>query len=80
MYLSEKFDIRIQHARNGGEKRIGPFKVDGFAPATNTVYEFHGCIWHGCPECYPTRTRLLPGNARTVQDAYQETLARKQVN
>ena len=27
-------------------------KVDGYDPLTKTVYEFHGCFWHGCPYCY----------------------------
>ena len=46
----------IQHALNGGEKvlTIGDktYKVDGFCEETNTVYEFYGCFWHGCPNCY----------------------------
>ena len=28
------------------------YKVDGFCEKTNTVYEFYGCFWHGCPNCY----------------------------
>ena len=28
------------------------YKVDGFCEETNTVYEFYGCFWHGCPKCY----------------------------
>ena len=28
------------------------YKVDGFCKETNTVYEFYGCFWHGCPNCY----------------------------
>ena len=46
----------IQHALNGGEKvlTIGDktYKVDQFCEETNTVYEFYGCFWHGCPNCY----------------------------
>jgi len=30
--------------------------VDGYDPTTNTVYEFQGCFWHSCPNCYPNRT------------------------
>ena len=29
--------------------------VDGYDPSTRTVYEFDGCLYHGCPRCYPTR-------------------------
>jgi hypothetical protein len=27
-------------------------KVDGFDEKTNTVYQYHGCFWHGCIKCY----------------------------
>ena len=36
----------IQHKLNGGEKQVGPFRVDGFCPENNTVYSFHGCYFH----------------------------------
>ena len=46
----------IKHALNGGEKKLvignKTYKVDGFCKETNTVYEFYGCFWHGCPKCY----------------------------
>ena len=48
--------VNIQHALNGGEKKLTidgkTYKVDGFCEKTNTVYEFYGCYWHGCPKCY----------------------------
>lgn len=43
---------RIYHAKNGGEINLGPYTVDGYDPESNTVYEFHGCYWHGCPQCH----------------------------
>jgi hypothetical protein len=30
-YLSTTEGVCIQHARNGGEKEIGPYKVDGYS-------------------------------------------------
>ena len=46
----------IQHALNGGEKELTiddkTYKVDGFCKETNTIYEFYGYFWHGCPKCY----------------------------
>ena len=39
--------INIRHAENGGENRIDNYLVDGFDEENNTVYEFHGCFWHG---------------------------------
>ena len=48
--------VNIQHALNGGEKELTiddkTYKVNGFCEETNTVYKFHGCFWHGCPNCY----------------------------
>ena len=46
-YISEKEDLCIQHARNGGEKRFGDYLLDGYCEETQTVYEFQGCFWHG---------------------------------
>jgi len=31
---------------------IENYKVDGYDPETNTVYEFLGDYWHGNPEVY----------------------------
>ena len=55
-YVSTTKGLNIQHALNGGEKKLAidekTYKVDGFCEETNTVYEFYGCFWHGCPNCY----------------------------
>ena len=41
--------IKIRHKYNGKEKQIGRrcLPVDGWCAETNTVYQFHGCYWHG---------------------------------
>ena len=48
--------VNIQHALSGGEKKLTidnkTYKVDGFFEDNNTVYEFYGCFWHGCPKCF----------------------------
>ena len=46
-YEMEKNDIHIQHVRNGGEKRVGKYSLDGYCEERNTAYEFQGCFWHG---------------------------------
>jgi len=38
-WLSENLEIR--HYLNGGEVKIGPFKLDGLSG--NTIYECYGC-------------------------------------
>ena len=45
-----------QHAHSTrGEKVLLKAPVDGFHEATNTVFQFHGCFWHGCPKCHRDR-------------------------
>ena len=46
-YVMEKQDIHIEHVRNGGEKRVGLYSLDGYCEETHTAYEFQGCFWHG---------------------------------
>ena len=46
-YKMENEDIHIQHVRNGGEKRVGRYSLDGYCEETHTAYEFQGCFWHG---------------------------------
>ena len=56
--ISQRENINIQHALNGGEKQIRSYFVDGYTELQNgvrTVYEFHGCLWHGCPKCFLAR-------------------------
>lgn len=54
-------NIFIQHALNGGEHRVeqqrGVYPVDGYCAETNTIYQFDGCCWHGCPRCYSKETK-----------------------
>ncbi len=47
-YMNRYEDKQILHYRNNGkEKRVGIYPVDGFDPRENTVYQFHGCYFHG---------------------------------
>ena len=54
-YTAEKEGIRMQHDRNGGEKRVGRYSLDGYCEETHTAYEYQGCYWHGKnPHVYMT--------------------------
>lgn len=68
--------IQIRHAMNMGELKIGSYKVDGLHG--KTVYEFHGCWWHGCPKCMKRRHQLTADQILTAEEAYQRTVKRKQ--
>ena len=70
---------KIKHVRSGGEQSLPVegkiVKVDGYNPETNTVYEFHGCFYHACPECFP-RQRHRRHNChpdRSLAEVYEET-------
>ena len=52
----------IRHAYNGGEVRIAGCLVDGYDATTNTIYEFHGCLFHGCHSCYPKQSQCSKVN------------------
>jgi G:T-mismatch repair DNA endonuclease (very short patch repair protein) len=60
----------IKHMRNSREKRIAGLPVDGWCPATKTVYQFHGCFWHGCP-CQGTGTNAV--NNKTFAELREQT-------
>lgn len=55
-YIEHINDITILR-----EQHIGTFWCDGFAPNTKTVYEFFGCRYHGCFQCFPdNRDQPIP--------------------
>ena len=73
---------RIKHVRNGGEQSVRTattsYFVDGYDHVTHTVYEFHGCLFHGCLKCYPVRDiKHYASPDRTVEELYQATLAKR---
>ena len=72
-YISEKEDLYIKHVRNGGEKRVEPYSLDGYCEETNTAYEFQGCFWHGCPECFKDRDSVNPISQNTMEELYMNT-------
>ena len=59
-YISTRENINIKHACNGGEVAVvangTKYKVDGYCEETKTIYQFHGCYFHGCRYCYDELT------------------------
>lgn len=47
---------KLRNVRNGGEQKVltpgEAMFVDGYDEASKTVYEFHGCFYHGCVKCF----------------------------
>jgi hypothetical protein len=73
--------VSIQHALKGGEKRIQGtrYKLDGYCEETNTAYEYNGCIFHGCPECFPDNRdgKCNPLTKQSMNELYALTLKKK---
>src|SRR6266576_1777905 len=49
--------------------------VDSFDENTNTVYQYHGCFWHGCPKCYD-EDNINTVSKLSFSDLYQRTVDR----
>ena len=73
---SERTGSTIRHQSNGREKRVGKLLVDGWCAETRTAYQFHGCYFHGCTNCYePQETNALNGKtmAKLLEDTKKNT-------
>ena len=72
-YVSKSENIHIRHACNEGEYQVGgKYFVDGYHKESNTVYQFHGCHWHGCLKCFEPQTEH-PEHGKTMQQLNDET-------
>lgn len=77
-WLSESESMDIQHARNGQEVRVLNYKVDGQLRSNpNQLFEFYGCIYHGCPECYKDPDTVLPRSSLKAGEALVSTIERQ---
>ena len=77
-YVTRAEHVQIKHARNGGEVKIGNYKVDGYYETSDKriVLEYHGCLYHGCPSCFARET-INPINDKTMEELYQSTLEKQ---
>jgi hypothetical protein len=77
--IAAKEDIVIQHAGNGGEYCIPTtrYKADGYCKETNTIYEFHGDVFHGNPTLYHLDQPCHPFTKETAGVLYQRTLKKE---
>ena len=74
---AKQLKIHIHHAMcgHGGERHVLGAPVDGFDPNTGTVFQFHGCWWHGCTRCFGDRGRIIR-YGKTRDQLYASTIAR----
>ena len=74
---AKQLKIHIHHAMcgHGGERHVLGAPVDGFDLNTGTVFQFHGCWWHGCLRCFGDRGRIIR-YGKTRDQLYASTIAR----
>lgn len=75
-YTAQKEKISIQHKFNGREKRLGRrnIAVDGWHAESKTVFQFHGCLFHG-HDCHLTQNFATnPYNHKPMVELRDKTL------
>ena len=76
---AERRKIHIHHAMcgHGGKRWVESAPVDGYNHETRTVFQYHGCHWHGCRKCYPNdRDKIITHNDQTREDRFKATVKR----
>ena len=64
---------------------MGNYYLDGFRIMNNgsrECFEFYGCYYHGCPKCFPDRSKIVRYKYRengyqTVDKVYKDTIFRE---
>ena len=81
-WIESENEIEIQHAEKGGELRIplasGHIQVDGYCKSTNTVYEFHGDVYHGNLDVFTEDEKCHPFDKEvTALELFNKTIDRE---
>jgi hypothetical protein len=82
-YLMKRDGIFIQHYLNHPDKEYKinvndtVYKADGYCRETNTIYEYDGCIYHGCPKCFSDRDEINFVNNYCMRELHINTLAKR---
>ena len=80
-WVSRRDNIKIRHALNGGEIRLPGtrYRLDGYSYETNTAFEYQGCVYHGCPRCFPEDREETkhPLTQQSMSELYALTMKKK---
>lgn len=73
-----QYNAKIVHAENKGEYNIPDtnYKADGYMKKNNTIFEFHGDMWHGNPLVFELNDKN-PVNGDKYYDLYIKTIKKK---
>ena len=55
------------------DSRAREIPVDGYEPESNTIFQYHGCKWHGCP-CRKRKERNSLEEALIAEQRYAKTI------
>ena len=55
------------------DSRAREIPVDGYEPKSNTIFQYHGCKWHGCP-CQKRKERNSLEEALSAEQRYAKTI------
>ena len=71
-WLMARDGTKIRHANNLGEYKFGSYYVDGYDETNDTIYEFHGCYFHGCQKCYSPETfnQVLQATMKSIYNRH----------
>jgi len=79
-YVSEQQNIFIQHYGNSDREYYCPHTkrfVDGYCKKIKTIYQFHGCYYHGCLHCF-CPTDIHPQKNISYQTIFNNTSKKTQ--
>jgi len=78
-FISKLYNIQIQNAENDGEFKIPntKYRADGYCKENNTIYEFHGTLWHGDPRIYNSNDISYFGSK--YGELYQKTINKEKI-
>jgi len=67
---------KLRNTKIFREKKIGNYFADGYDPTTTppTVFEFLGCAWHGCLDCFRNREGASRVAGKTNNQLFEETV------
>jgi len=73
--ISSELKINILHNDNGLEYAIknSRYRADGYCELLNTIFEYHGCFWHGCTRCYSDRNAINKITKYSYEQLYKNT-------
>jgi hypothetical protein len=67
----------IGNSATGEARIIGEKRVDGLDEVNRRIFEYNGCFYHACPDCYANRRfQLHPLYKVTFDQVYQRTVTR----